>query len=47
MTWGILYVYTKRGKLVLDALLDNLLENGLDNASEVILTGCSGVLYHL
>ena len=31
---------------MLDALLDNLLESGLNNATEVILTGCSGVLYH-
>lgn len=31
---------------MLDALLDNLLESGLNNATEVILTGCSGVLCH-
>lgn len=31
---------------MLDALLDNLLESGLNNATEVILTGCSGVSYH-
>ena len=43
LTRDILYTY--RGKLVLDALLDNLLESGLNNATEVILTGCSGVLY--
>jgi hypothetical protein len=30
-----------RGKLVLNALIDNLLSNGLNKATEVILTGCS------
>ena len=31
-----------RGKPVLEALLGNLLANGLKQATEVILTGCSG-----
>jgi hypothetical protein len=30
-----------RGKPILNALLDNLLANGLDKSAEVILTGCS------
>ena len=32
-----------RGKLILNALVENLLTNGLDKAAEVILTGCSGM----
>ena len=36
--------FIHRGKRVLDALLNNLsMDNGLQNASEVILTGCSGI----
>ena len=39
---SIASIYMYSGKLVLNALLDNLLVNGMYEATEVILTGCSG-----
>ena len=36
-----------RGKPVLEALLSNLLANGLKEATEVILTGCSGMIRYV
>ena len=37
---------TARGQKVLDALLNDLLKKGMSKASDVILTGCSG-LYNI
>ena len=36
-----------RGRANLKASLDDLLSNGMDKATDVILTGCSGKLYLL